>query len=135
MRNNEIENEIDEIKKREDKIKRKDLKLANKYEYDFQQFDITRSFGDSIHTGKISIDEAGMYQTNLLENMIKFNNKFRPRSKKDKDKKRNTFDGANALYERRKLPPNAFRSGIFPIKQGNKRRPCMLVLRPSDLAT
>ena len=37
MRNNEVEKEIDEIKKLEDKIKRKDLKYeTNIYTYDFQ---------------------------------------------------------------------------------------------------
>ena len=40
MRNNEIKNEIDEIKKWEEKIKGKYLKHeAKKYIYDFQQFE------------------------------------------------------------------------------------------------
>ena len=43
--------------------------------YDFQQFETTRSFGDSIYTGKISIDEVEMDQTNLLDNIVNFNNK------------------------------------------------------------
>ena len=60
--------------------------------YDFQQFERIRSFGDSIYTSKISMDEAELDQTNLLENMVKFNNKSKPRSKEDKDKKRNSFD-------------------------------------------
>ena len=39
MRTNEIKNEIDEIKKWEEKIKGKDLKyVTNKYRFDFQQF-------------------------------------------------------------------------------------------------
>ena len=39
MRTNEIKNEIDEIKKWEEEIKRKDLKyVTNKYRFDFQQF-------------------------------------------------------------------------------------------------
>ena len=64
---------MDEIRKWEEKINRKDLKYkTNKYLYDFQQLE-TRSFGDSIYTGKINIDEAEMDQTNLLENMAKFN--------------------------------------------------------------
>ena len=62
MRTNEIENEIDEIKKWGEKIKRKvklNLKYkANKHLYDSQQFQTIRSFGDSIYTGKINIDEA-----------------------------------------------------------------------------
>ena len=38
--------------------------------------------------GKINIDEAEMNQTNLLENMRKFNDKSRPQSNEDKEKKR-----------------------------------------------
>ena len=41
--------------------------------YDFQQFETSSSFVDSIYTGKISMDDAEMDQTNLLRNMVKFN--------------------------------------------------------------
>ena len=116
MRTDEIKNEIDEIKKWEEKIERKDLKYkTNKYLSDCQQFERVRSFGDSIYTGKITIDEADMDQTSLLENIATFNNKSKPKTKESKDKKRNTFDSVNALYERRELTLNAFRSGIFNI--------------------
>ena len=76
-----------------------------------------------------------MDQTNLLENIVKFNNKSRPKTKKGNDKKQNTFDSVNTLYEGRELTLNAFRSGIFPIKatQG-KGRPRMLASHPLDLA-
>ena len=71
MRPNEIKNEIDEIENWEDKIKRKDLKYGtNKSIYDFQQLETIRSFGDNIYTGKISIDEGEMDQSNLSENML-----------------------------------------------------------------
>ena len=80
-RNDKIKNEIDEIKKREDKIKQEDLKYeANRYHYDFQQFETTTSFGDNIYTGKISINEAKIDQTNSLEKRIEFNNKTRPKT-------------------------------------------------------
>ena len=40
MRNNETKNEIGEIKKQEEKITRKDLIYkANKYKYNFQQYE------------------------------------------------------------------------------------------------
>ena len=42
------------------------------------------SFGDSIYTGKSSVDEAEPNQNNLLECMIKFNNKTKPKIKEDK---------------------------------------------------
>ena len=40
-----------------------------------------------------------MKQANLLENTVEFSKKSRPWSKKEKDKKQNTFDIINALYE------------------------------------
>ena len=59
------------------KINRKHLK------YDFQQFQTIRSFGDNIYTGKINTDEAEMDQSNLVENMAEFNNKIRPKKRKE----------------------------------------------------
>ena len=86
-------------------IERKDLKYEKKKKYinDFQQFKTTRSFVDSIYTGKISIDEAEMDQTNLLETMVKFKNKCMPRLMEDNDKKGNTFDNVNNLFLRSRV--------------------------------
>ena len=59
MRNTEINNEIDNIWKWEEKITWKDLIYrANKYRYDFQQYETIRSFDENIYIGKITIDEA-----------------------------------------------------------------------------
>ena len=49
MRTNEIKNEMYDIKKWEEKIKRKDLKYEiKKCIFDFQQYNAIRSFGDNI---------------------------------------------------------------------------------------
>ena len=88
MRSIEIKNEIDKIKKWEEKIKRKDfIYRANKCKYNFQQYETIKSFDESIYIGKINIDEAEIDQSNLLENMVEFNKKSRPRKKEDKEKK------------------------------------------------
>ena len=79
----------------------------------------SKHFRDSIYNAKISIDEAEMEQTNLLENIVIFSNKSKPRSKRDKDKKQNTYDSINALYEGQELILNAYKSGIFLIKETN----------------
>ena len=51
MRTNESKNEIYEIKKWEEKIKREDLKYKTKdYIYDFQQYETIRSFSEFILT-------------------------------------------------------------------------------------
>ena len=55
--------------------------------FDFKQYETTSSFGESIYSGKIRIDEAENDQTNLLENIVNFDSKYRPRSKEDKVKK------------------------------------------------
>ena len=69
LRTNKFKNEIDEIKKWEEKTKWYNLKHKTKnYTYDFQQYDTIRSFGESIYTGKINIDEAEMDQCNLSQN-------------------------------------------------------------------
>ena len=71
-----------EIKKWEEKVKRKNLKYkTNKYVYDFEQVKTIKSFGDRIYTGKIIIDESEIDQRNLLENMVEFNNKSKPKTK------------------------------------------------------
>ena len=81
MRNAGIKNEIDEIRKWEEKIKRKDLKDETKvYIYDFQQYKTIRSFADKIYTCKFNLDESEMDQSNLLKNLVKFNNRSRPRT-------------------------------------------------------
>ena len=109
MRSIEIKNEIDKIKKWEEKIKRKDfIYRANKCKHNFQQYWTIKSFDESIYIGKINIDEAEIDQSNLLENMVEFNKKSRPRKKEDKEK--NTFESVNALYEGQELTLNALNS-------------------------
>ena len=88
MGTHEFQNEVDQIKNLGEKIKRKDLKYkTNKQVYGFQQFETIRPLGDSIYTGKINIDKAVMDQANVLENMVKFDNKSRLKTKEGKDKK------------------------------------------------
>ena len=72
-----------------------------------------------------------MDQTNLLDNAVDFNNKSRPRSKEDKDKKQNTFKSVSAFYEGRELTLNAFRSGVFPIKE--KKGKGLKILTPTQM--
>ena len=53
-----------------------------------------RSFGDSIYTRKINIVQAEEDQSNLLNNIIEFNDRSRQRLKEGKDKKRYTYESA-----------------------------------------
>ena len=47
-----------------------------------------RSFGESIYTGKINIDEAEIDQSDLLKKLIEFNSKFKPRTIEGNKEKR-----------------------------------------------
>ena len=126
--NNEFENELVEIKKQEKKIKGNNLIYrANKYKYDFQQYETIRSFGESIHAGEITIDEAEEDQSNLLKNIVEFYEKSRAITKEGKDKKkRDTYEKVYALYEGLELTLNAFRSGIFLINSTQGKEPKIL---------
>ena len=76
-----------------------------------------RSFGETICAGKTNIHRAEVAKV-----MIKFNSKSRPKAKEDKGKKQHIFNGVNALYKGQKLTFNAFRSGMFPVKEKKKKR-------------
>ena len=76
-----------------------------------------RSFGETICAGKTNIHRA-----EVAKIMIKFNSKSRPKAKEDKDKKQHIFNGVNAFYKGQKLTFNAFRSGMFPIKEKKKKK-------------
>ena len=87
-RANKIKNEIYEINKWEDKIKREDLKYKTKiFTYEFYQYETIIYFGDDIYTGKINVDEAKMIQNNFLKDLIELNNKSNLITKRGKIKK------------------------------------------------
>ena len=81
-----------------------------------------RSFGETICAGKTNIHRAEVAKV-----MIKFNSKSRPKAKEDKGKKQHIFNGVNALYKGQKLTFNAFRSGMFPVKEKKKKREGMKI--------
>ena len=97
----------------------------------FQQHETIKSSSESIYTGKITKDEAEEDQRNLLENVIEFNNKSRPKNKYGKGKERNTFDSLNALYECRESILNTFKSGMFPIKEAQEKG--LKILTPKQM--
>ena len=72
---------------------------ANKYKYDFQQYETIKSFGDSICNGKITIDEAEIDQSSMLDSLTDFHDRSRPKAAESKKKKGNTYRSEYALYE------------------------------------
>ena len=60
---------------------------SSKGPFNFNAFKTIRSFGDSIYSGKITINEADQEQANLLGYTLNFNAKARPKNKDDKRNK------------------------------------------------
>ena len=84
-------------------------------------------YSDSIFNGKSTTSEADKKQSSLLNTILDFNSKGRPRSKAHKEKNNNTYESANALYEGWEINLNAFKSRIFLLKSTKLKG------RPSDL--
>ena len=82
MRTNEIKNEIDETRKWEEETKGSDLKYETKITYM-----IFCNMKRQSCTHKANMVELEEDKSNLLNNILEFNNKSRPRSKEGKDKK------------------------------------------------
>ena len=57
---------------------------SSKEPFDFRIFKIIRFFGDDIYSNKITINEADKEQSDLVECILNFNNKTRPKNKYDK---------------------------------------------------
>ena len=58
-----------------------------------------RSFGENIYTRKASLFEAEEDESILLEYLVEFNDKSKPKNKNGKHKKRDTYESAYTLCE------------------------------------
>ena len=58
----------------------------------------------------------------LVTNLVKFNNKTRPKNKEGKQKRRDSYESTYALYEGRKSTFNTFKSGTFSLKPSQGKR-------------
>ena len=66
--------------------------------------------------------------------MVEFDKKSTPKTREGKSKekkKRNTFDTVNGLYEGRELTLNAFKSGIFQVKEAQGK--LLKILTPKQM--
>ena len=114
MRNNESKYETNDVKKWESKISRKDLKYETKNSLiifsNMKQYDLLVIIFISTKLLWMKMKQI----KSIFNKLERIQSKIE--QKKDRDKKRNTFERINALYERRELILIAFRSGVFPIK-------------------
>ena len=90
---------------------------ASKQLSDFQKVKAIGFFGDSICSGKITRIRAVAKQSNLLNNILEFNDKAKPKWTESKKKKLDKYESVKVFYEGRKLTLNAFESRISPLKQ------------------
>ena len=67
---------------------------SSKEPFNFRIFKTIKSFGDDIYSSKITINEADQEQTDLVEYILNFNNKTRPKYEDDKKDKRNVLNTA-----------------------------------------
>ena len=75
----EINNEVDKIKEYEKKVNKNNIiYYSSKESFNFKAFKTVRSFGESIYSGKITINEANREQADLSKYILNFNNKARP---------------------------------------------------------
>ena len=67
---------------------------SSKEPFNFWIFKTIKSFGDDIYSSKITINEADQEQADLVEYILNFNNKTRPKYEDDKKDKRNVLNTA-----------------------------------------
>ena len=95
LKNDEVENQLDKIKEIEKNVDRDKLIYeTNEYTYIFKNFQTTKTFktfGGDIYEGKIAIEKANEYQTDLLTEIINFKKNTKPRSQQKKNKKEKLF--------------------------------------------
>ena len=64
---------------------------SSKEPFDFRMFKTIRSYGDDIYSSKITTNEADQYQSDLVEYILNFNNKTRPKNEDDKKRQKKIF--------------------------------------------
>ena len=89
---------------------------SRKEPFNFRIFKTINSFDDNIYSRKIATNEADQEQSDLIEYILNFNNKTRPKIKDDEKNKKNVLNSAENFYYGRELVINLFKSRLFPLK-------------------
>ena len=90
LNNDEAKKEPDKIKEIEKNVDREKLIYeTNDYIYSFRNFKTIKTFGRDIYEGKITLEKANEYQTDLLAEIIDFKKNTKARSQEKKTRKRN----------------------------------------------
>ena len=90
LNNDEAKKELDKIKEIEKNVDREKLIYeTSEYTHSFKNFQTIKTFGRDIYGGKITLEKANEYQTDLLAEIINFKKHMKPRSQEKKTRKRN----------------------------------------------
>ena len=110
------------------KVHRDDMiYYSTKEPFGFKTFKTIRSFGGNIYSSKTTLNEADQEQADLIEYILNFNNKTRPKIRI----KKIIIKTAKNLYDSRELVINAFKSRLFQLKSTTGTR--LKILTPKQL--
>ena len=117
LNNDKARKELDKIKELEKNVDREKLVYeTNEYTYSFKNFQTIKTFGRDIYEGKITIEEANEYQTDVLVEIISFKKHTKPRSQEKKQEKEIVLKNLYNFFEGREKTLDAFESKIFLTK-------------------
>ena len=117
LNNDEAKKELDKIKEIEKNVDREKLIYeTNEYTYSFKNFQTIKTFGRDIYEGKITIEEADKYQTDLLAEIMNLRKNTKPSSQEKKQEKEIILEDLYNFFEGRENILDAFESKIFSIK-------------------
>ena len=77
------------LKKKKNIDREKLIYKTNKYTYSCKNFQTIKTFDRDIYEGKITIEEANKYQTNLSAEIMNFRKNTKPRIQEKKTRKVN----------------------------------------------
>ena len=69
--------------------------------FDFKTFKTIRYFAENLYSGKITINKDNKEQADLIENILNFNNKARPKNKDDKKNNNNKRNVLNTVIQQK----------------------------------
>ena len=117
LNSNEVKKELYKIKEIEKNVDREKLIYeTSEYIYSFKNFQTIKTFVRDIYEGKITIEGADEYQTNLSVEIMNFRKNTKPRSQEKKQEKEIVLKNLYNFFEGREKILDAFESKIFLTK-------------------
>ena len=117
LNSNEVKKELYKIKEIEKNVDREKLIYeTSEYIYSFKHFQTIKTFVRDIYEGKITIEGADEYQTNLSVEIMNFRKNTKPRSQEKKQEKEILLENLYKFWKGREKVLDAFESKIFLTK-------------------